>query len=61
MNLTQNDAFTYMQNENERKQTIIDELRAEIDQLKALVEEAQDQITELTTKEEKKEERKAKR
>lgn len=52
--MTFTDPLEGMRLENERKQAIIDELRAEINDLKTAVDEAQDRITEMTSKEEEK-------
>ena len=54
MNLTFPDPLEAMRLENERKQPMIDELITEINELKTMVDEAQDRITELTAKEEEK-------
>ena len=52
--MTFTDPLEGMRLENERKQAIIDELRAEINDLKTAVDEAQDRITEMTSKGEEK-------
>ena len=53
MNLPLNEPLEAMRVENERKQAIIDELRAELEQVRLELEDANEQITALEAEEKK--------